>query len=417
MKNERSKNKETVLLYETDGMLSEFDAVVIRSGTDEESGRSYVILDRTAFFPEGGGQQADTGILAAPDGRQTAVTDVRTEDGSVRHYIDGAIAEGVKVTGRTDAKQRFARMQNHGAEHLLSGLIHDRFGYNNVGFHMSDEGAVFDVDGPLDDDDINDIESRANDIIYENVPITISFPTPEEARQMNYRSKLDIYDDIRLVTIEGYDVCACCAPHLYSTGQIGIVKITDHMPWRGGTRLTMIAGRSAYMDYAALCTSNHEIMELLSAKRYKTAEFVRLDIERRNALKEENTILRKDLTDAIAANILDSIRNSGNDCHGARIIWENRLDNVGLRNLVNECTKEYGGIVCAFDGNDREGYKYIFAVCPDNAETADLKGFADDFNKACSAKGGGSNIMVQGSTRSKAAAINEYFNDRARQND
>ncbi len=411
MKNERENNK-TVLLYETDGMITEFEATVLVSSTDGESGRAYAVLDRTAFFPEGGGQQCDTGILAGRNGASATVTDVQIVGGCVRHYTDKPVREGETVKGRINAAVRYRRMQNHGAEHLLCGLIHDRFGYENVGFHMSEEGVTFDVDGPLSDEDVRDIERAANEAVFMNVPVTVSFPTAEEAARADYRSKLDTFEDIRLVTIEGYDVCACCAPHVGHTGQLGVIKILDHMPHRKGTRLFMIAGMDAYNDYVYLHDSNGRIMEILSAKRDKTAQFVRDAADRINAQKEEIGILKKELMDAVSTSILKNIRDRGTEDHGVEVIWESRLDRTGLRNLVNDCTKEYAGIVCAFDGNDTDGYSYIFAVNKKCSGTAGLKALADDFNKACEGKGGGSDIMIMGSTSCTSENIKAFFSAR-----
>ena len=415
MKNERIKSDTTELLYETDGMITEFEAAVYEAGEDPDTGKCYVILDRTAFFPEGGGQLSDTGVIITGDGNSIRVYDVQNVDGSVRHYIDGTISADERITGKIDAGQRFSRMQNHGAEHLLCGLIHRRFGYENVGFHMSEEGVTFDVDGPLTGEDIRDIERMANEAVFKNVPVTVSFPTEEEAKRTEYRSKLDTFEDIRLVTIEGYDVCACCAPHVAFTGQLGVIKILSHMPHRGGMRLFMIAGMDAYNDYVYLHDSNAEIMEILSAKRDRTAEFVRDFADRQILLKEENRILKSELTSAVSENVMEGIRGRGFTDHGPEVIWENRLDETGLRNLVNECTGQYEGIVCAFSGNDNDGYRYIFAVCKNRAKTAELRAFADDFNRSCKGRGGGSDIMVFGSTLGTSGEIKAYFNERAGQ--
>ena len=354
-------------------------------------------------------------MIITGDGKSIRVTDVQNVDGSVRHYIDGTLPVNERITGKIDAGQRFSRMQNHGAEHLLCGLIHRRFGYENVGFHMSEEGVTFDVDGPLTGEDIRDIERMANEAVFKNVPVTVSFPTEEEAKHTEYRSKLDTFADIRLVTIEGYDVCACCAPHVASTGQLGVIKILSHMSHRGGMRLFMIAGMDAYNDYVYLHDSNAEIMEILSAKRDRTAEFVRDFAGRQMLLKEENRILKSELTSAVSENVMEGIRGRGFTDHGPEIIWENRLDETGLRNLINECTGQYEGIVCAFSGNDNEGYRYIFAVCKNRTKTAGLRAFADDFNRVCKGRGGGSDIMVFGSTSGTSGEIKAYFNERAGQ--
>ena len=413
MKNEREKNNRTELLYETDGMLTEFDAVVINASKEEATGRDYVELDRTAFFPEGGGQGADTGMLETADKEKIRVTDVQTINGYVRHYVEKEIPEGTSVKGLVDKDQRFSRMQNHGAEHLVCGLIHSTYGYDNVGFHLSDDELVIDINGPLSKDQLADIEERANRIVFENVPVTISFPTEEEAALTDFRSKIEDLSNIRLVTIEGYDVCACCAPHVSSTGQFGSIKILSFMPHRGGTRITMTAGMDAYKDHVMLHDDNAKIMEILSSKRDETAKSVSDHNDRFLALKEENTCLRRELSKLVSQQVVSKLKEKAAWETYPETFFTDALDPVGLRNLVNEAVKVYDGPICAFLGNDKDGYRYIFGVRKDKAEEAQLRKFADDFNNKCCAKGGGSDIMIQGTSNASKKDIEEYFSKKA----
>ncbi len=408
MKNERDTDNRTLLLYETDGMLTEFDAVVIASSKDEEKGLYFVELDRTAFFPEGGGQLADTGVLITSDGNTVRVTDVQTVEGRVYHWTTNPVPEGSKITGRIDEAQRFSRMQNHGAEHLICGLIHNLYGYDNVGFHQTGEGLVIDINGPLSEQQIREVEERANRVVFENVPVTISFPGEEEAKTISYRSKIEGLSNLRLVTIEGYDVCACCAPHVNMTGQFGSIKILSFMPHRGGTRLTMIAGMDAYRDHVMLHDGNAAIMEILSAQRDKTAEAVADANKRYSQLKEENVSLRRQMTELVTADIIGKLKEGIEEAPAPRPIFTEGLDPVGLRNLVNECTKVYPGPVCAFLRDDN-GYRYIFGVRRELAQTLDLRALAADFNEKCSGKGGGSDLMVQGTTTATHKNIEGYF--------
>ena len=388
-------------------MLTEFDAVVIAAGRDEEKGSDYVVLDRTAFFPEGGGQDADTGWLETAGKKTVNVTDVQTVDGQVRHYTDEKIGKGESVRGSVNAAVRYVRMQNHGAEHLVCGLIHSIYGYENVGFHMTSGGMVIDISGPLSKEQLADIEIRANRVVFENVPVTVSFPSAAEAKTMEYRSKLDIEDNVRLVTIEGYDVCACCAPHVDRTGRFGVIKIMDSIPHRGGTRITLIAGLDAYKDYVMLHEENAKVMELLSAGRDRTASYVKDLLDRYAVLKEENGRLKKELAAIETEEALKRLRD-GKDTGSFEVIFSGLSDPVGLRELVNECTKVSGKIICAFMGEDRS-FRYIFAVRKENAKEAGLQEFVKDFNEKCSGRGGGSDIMVQGSTTAGRAQIEEYF--------
>ncbi len=406
MKNEREKNGQTELLYETDGLLTSADAVVIATGDD--NGREYVVLDRTVFFPEGGGQCPDTGVLGTPAGN-VRVTDVQTVRGQVRHYTDSKIEEGAKVTCIIDADRRFALMQNHGAEHIISGIVNRLFGYDNVGFHMTESEAIFDLDGPLTDEQIRDVEERANRTVFADVPITIGFPSPEEAEGLQYRSKLDINENVRLVTIEGVDTCACCAPHLRSTGQIGVIKIVDAIPHRGGIRITMTAGINAYRDYSYLHDSNSEIMGILSSKRGETAGHVRDLTDRLMKLREDNTDLRRKVTKIVTESVISGIKEKDPDDGSTEPVFTEDLDPTGLRELVNECTKYSEGIICAFSGNDKDGYRYIFAVRASNAENAGLQEFTAGFNSGCSGRGGGSKLMTQGTCMAKRTEIERFL--------
>ncbi len=408
MKNERETNNNTVLIYETDGMCVEFEAIVTGSGTDPETGRDYVILDRTAFFPGGGGQLCDTGELTPDGGEAVDVTAVANVDGEILHYVAKPIETGRIVKGHLDEKKRYARMQNHGSEHLISGLIKSLYGFENVGFHMTDEEVVIDTGGPLTDEQLRIVEERANEAVFKNVPFVISFPTPEEAKEQSYRSKIDMYDNIRLVTVEGYDVCACCAPHVCSTGQLGVIKIVSAVPHRGGMRLIVTAGMDAYRDYVMLHDANAKIMDILSSPREKTAEFAQSFVDRAAEAKIETGELRKELAKIKTGAIVKELKEA-KEPKPFEVLFVESLDPTGLRNLVNECTKVSKAKICAFTGDDKSGYRYIFAVDPDVSKEADLKGFLASFNGELDAQGGGSEIMVQGTCRSRRADIEKYF--------
>ena len=410
MKNERETNGLTELIYETDGMCTRFDAVVISCGTSEKG--CYIVLDRTAFFPGGGGQQCDTGMFELPSGDKIGVTSVAIVDGEVRHFIAESVAgpalEGVKLTGAVDEDKRYKRMQNHGSEHLISGLIRSLYGFENVGFHMTENEVVIDTGGPLSDEQIRVVEERANEAVFKNVPFVISFPTAEEAAGIDYRSKIEGLDNIRLVTVEGYDICACCAPHVRSTGQLGVIKIISATPHRGGMRLIVTAGMNAYYDYVMLHDANAKAMDALSAKRDHTGEAVEDMLERMQSLKAENTDLKKEMTNMLTESVLRDIGKKDPSSDKPELIFTEVLDPVGLRNLVNAVTAQYKGIVCAFCGNDTDGYRYIFGVNEDVAESAGLTAFAKEFNAACSGKGGGSSLMVQGTTTAKKESIQVF---------
>ena len=251
-----------IKLYENDSYIKNFSATVI--SCEEKDGAFLVVLDKTAFFPEGGGQDADKGVINGIE-----VFDVQIKDDIIYHKLEKNLEIGATVECSIDWDTRFSRMQNHTGEHIVSGLINIIFGYNNVGFHMNDSLVTFDVDGPLTDDDIKLVEKKANQAIYANNSINAIYPTPEELDNYDYRSKLDITEGVRLVEIENTDLCACCAPHVAKTGEVGIIKIISYIPYKKGTRIEMLCGSLALEDYQNLHITNKAIMNMLSANALK----------------------------------------------------------------------------------------------------------------------------------------------------
>ena len=232
----------TKKLYDLDSHRRDFTAAVLRCDADGE--RYAVVLDQTLFFPEGGGQPADTGVLGG-----ARVLDVQITPEAIVHYTDAPLMPGAQVRGEIDWPQRFRRMQGHSGEHIISGLIHSEYGLDNVGFHLGQDTITMDYNGELTWPQLMHIEQLANEAVYRNVPVRTEYPSTERLAQMTYRSKLDLTEDVRIVTVEGYDVCACCAPHVSCTGEIGAIKFTSVMRHRGGIRVTILCGADAEVDY------------------------------------------------------------------------------------------------------------------------------------------------------------------------
>ena len=218
---------ETVKLFYEDSHMHEFNATVLSCQPDGNTYR--VVLDRTAFFPEGGGQYGDIGTLNG-----VKVVDTREKDGIVYHRTEAPIEEGSTVHGSLDWEVRFERMQQHSGEHIISGIVHRRFGYENVGFHLGEDYCTMDFNGPITKEQLKEIEIEANEAIFRDIDILTTTPTKEELKNMEYRSKIEIEGQVRIVTIPGYDVCACCAPHLTKTGEIGLIKLVDMTNYKGG---------------------------------------------------------------------------------------------------------------------------------------------------------------------------------------
>ena len=361
----------TEKLYLNDSYIKEFTASVISC---TENGEKYdVILDKTAFFPEGGGQASDKGILGGIE-----VLDVQEKGEDVVHTLSAPISGEVK--GQIDWALRFSRMQNHCAEHILSGVIHKMFGYNNVGFHMNDSLVTFDVDGPLTAEDVERIEQEANKAVFENAQISVSYPTAEEFDSIDCRSKIELTDGVRLITVDGFDTCACCAPHPNRAGEIGLIKIVNFSAFKGGTRIEMVAGTLALKDYSYLHNASKTIMKQLSAKREEVAEAVAKLGGDLAVAKSEIKALNEKLAEAeLETQII------GNTLIG----FTKNADFNTLRNIANGKIDKAEYI--ALFAETEDGFNYLIA-----SKNGDTRGYAKALNENFSGKGGGRPDCVQG---------------------
>ena len=344
----------TTKLYDQDSHCRTFSAQVL-SCTPVQGGQWHIVLDQTAFFPEGGGQPGDQGTLDT-----VRVLDTRERGDAIVHITDGPLTPGTSVTGELDWALRFARMQCHSGEHVLSGLAHSLYGCTNVGFHMGEDQVILDFDKELTPQQLTVLEDRANQLITENRPVTARYPTPEELAALDYRSKLDLTEQVRIVTIAGCDVCACCAPHVTCTGEIGLVKLVDAMRHRGGIRLWMVAGRLAL----ALKETLKQTRQALLAEKAKALP-----------------------------------QTPGNLC-----LFEDGLDGTGLRVLANAGMERCGGICAVFAGTDQAGYRYAMG-----SQTVDLRAKAKALHQALGGKGGGQPTLIQGAVTASRQEILAYF--------
>ena len=205
---------------------------------------------------------------------EVEVVDVHEKDGVIYHYTKEPIEAGQKVEGRILWEVRFDRMQQHTGEHIISGLVHQKFGYDNVGFHLGEDYCTMDFNGPITKDQLKEIEQEANRAVFQNLDVISSFPSEEERSRMEYRSKIELSGEVQIITIPGYDVCACCAPHMKKTGEIGLIKLVQMDHYKGGERITMLAGDRALKDYGEKEKNIKEISALLCAKENEAAEAV-----------------------------------------------------------------------------------------------------------------------------------------------
>lgn len=382
----------TEKLYYIDSLMHEFTATVISC----EEGKScwYVCLDRTAFFPEGGGQYADSGYIG-----DVRITDVQEKDGRILHYAEAPLKVGESFFCRIDCEQRLRRMQAHSGEHIVSGITHNLYGLDNVGFHMGDDGIMtIDFSGELEEEQLALIEKKANEAVRANLPILCTFPDSEALSAMDYRSKLELTENVRIVEIEDIDRCACCAPHMKYTGQIGLIKLIEHTRHRGGVRVTLACGMDA-LDYVNQIQSGaFAVSRLLSAKRHEIDKAVERILAEQLRAKERigelSMALAREKAEKIAAT-------EGNIC-----VFDSVLDEVALRELVNMLTEKCGGFAAAFSGDDESGYRYIIG-----SKHVDLRAASKKINAAIGGRGGGSVEMIQGRAGEKAALIQSAIYD------
>lgn len=378
---------QTEKLYYQDSHLRSFQAQVLAC---EPSKHGYdVILDRTAFYPEGGGQPGDIGTLGG-----VRVHDTHERDGAVVHYCDAPLTVGKQVNGEIDWQRRFSLMQLHSGEHLVSGIIHRRFGYENVGFHMGADMMTIDLSGMLTAEDLRQIEREANEAVWRDLPTQITWPDAAALQALAYRSKKELTGAVRIVTFPGVDVCACCGTHVAHTGEIGLIKIFTCQKFHDGVRLEMLCGEKAYSYVCGLVEQNRQTSVLLSAKAPQTAESVKKLLDEQAQLKLRCVQLERRVVAARAAG-----------CQGAGdvLLFESGLSPDALRLLVSEAMAASGGR-CAVFTPAAQGYQYFIGD-----ERGGLRELSIRMNSALHGRGGGKPNFVQGSVQAAEDEIRAFF--------
>lgn len=381
----------TEKLYYEDSHMSDFSARVLSCHKDGEYYEA--VLDRTAFFPKGGGQLADTGYI---DGIE--VVDVYEKEQVVYHLIKEELAIGKEVIGKLNWDERFYKMQHHSGEHIVSGLVNRKYGFDNVGFHMGSEAVTMDFNGTLTKEQWNEIETEANYAVWENIPVIQHFFDENEKIPFQYRSKIEIEGQIRIVEIPNCDVCACCAPHVLRTGEIGIIKLIGVQNYKGGTRVSMLCGHAALCDYVEKANVVKEIAVSMSVKEHQVLREVEM--------------LRKELCEAKTkeAELERSILQQKAEKFGSNqdmvIVFEEGLTGNLIRDLANYLIEKNHKIVSVFSGNDLDGYRYVIG-----SRTEDVRMVAAMLNKKFDGKGGGKKEMVQGALAGTQSKITEAIKE------
>lgn len=363
----------TIRLYNQDSALLAFTATV--TGCEEKKGQYIVTLDRTAFFPEGGGQGADHGTLG-----EAHVLDCHEAGGEVEHTVDRPLTVGETVEGRVDAARRLDMMQQHSGEHIFSGLVCSLFGYDNVGFHIGSEAVTMDFNGPLTDADVRRVEAMANVVVWQNVPVETLLPTDEEREGMHYRSKKALSGEVRIVRIPGADICACCGTHVKQTGAIGQIKVLGCQKYKGGVRVSILCGRRALEEENVLLEQVKAAGAALSCKQHEVAQAVAHTLEERDRLRFRTEQLGMQIFEMMAA------QESGKD---VRMVVCDALPAGAVRKAAGRLGQGARlGLVLV---PREEGYTFALS-----SDTEDVRPATKALCAAFGGKGGGPKDMTQG---------------------
>lgn len=350
-----------------------------------------VVLNRTAFYPEGGGQPADVGVLNTAN-----VLDVHEKDGKILHMTDKPFSVGEQVMGGVNWPHRFSLMQQHSGEHIVSGIVHRFFGLDNVGFHMGSKAITVDFNGELTPENLLTVESLANEAVFRNLPILTQWPSPQELEKLDYRSKKELTGAVRIVTVPGYDVCACCGTHVSRTGEIGAIRLLSSQKYKGGTRVSLLCGWRALEDSREKAGSVGDISAALSAKPEEIAAAVERLLQENNSLKQEAAFLREQIFTAKAEAVAPGTKNL--------VLFENGLAPNDLRRYCLLLSEKCSGTAAVFSGSDEGGYKYAIGSAHD-----DVRALCKALNQSFSGRGGGSAELAQGSLQGAGAKIEKFL--------
>lgn len=371
---------ETEKLFYQDAYLQETTAKVLEC---RKGKHGYgIVLDRTCFYPEGGGQPGDRGTLNG-----IPVTDTHEKDGMVLHYTDSPLEPGTEVTAVIDWARRFDLTQQHSGEHMVSGVVHRIYGYDNVGFHMGADMVTIDFSGELTEQQLREVETEVNQRIWLDDAVKCWYPSPEELKEIPYRSKKELTGKVRIAEFPGADICACCGTHVAHTGEIGLVKIVSVEKFHSGVRVEMLSGGRALRYLTAVQDQNRQVSQLLSAKVMETAKAVKNLADEAERLRQQVYAMEN----AQFAAKAEQLRGQGNV-----LVKMDGLSADGVRRAAIAIQETCGGRAAVFSGDEENGYKYAVGE-PDG----NLRDWVKELNGALQGRGGGKPGFVQGSVAAK----------------
>ena len=389
-------NLKTEKLYETDAYLSGFSARV-ESSVRERNGHFLTVLNKTAFYPEGGGQPFDIGKLGTVN-----VLAVHEKDGIIYHTTEESLEVGMSVTGEIDWKRRFSFMQNHTGEHIVSGIIKKLFEADNIGFHMGSDAVTIDFACDFTEEDLLQIEKLANEVVYANVPVTVCWPEKPELETMAYRSKKEINGDVRIVSVPDCDVCACCGTHTAKTGEIGVIKLLSAQKYKGGSRISMLCGERALTDYDYKNKWVRDLSILLSAKQPLVVDALTQVLNENAALKQQLAAIQNRFFQ-YKAHLYAA--KTGRICIVEEGLTQGELQKFCLTVLENAPECVFAAVFAA-DEKNRKMFKYAIS-----SSKIDVRPLSKDLNASFNGRGGGKKNLVQGTITGELSDIKSVLSD------
>lgn len=379
----------TEKLYYKNAYETKFTGCILFCQKSKE-GSYHIILDKTLFYPEGGGQPGDKGVLGG-----VSVFDVHEKNGEIIHYTDGPLEVGLEVMGEIDWDNRFDLMQNHSGEHILSGIICKKYGCDNVGFHMGKDSITIDFNTQIPGEDLPCLEEKANEAIWLNTPLSISYPSKEELGALDYRSKIEITGEVRIVQAGEYDCCACCGTHVKLAGEIGMIKIVSAQNYKGGTRLELLCGKRGLAHYRKIHQAASEVAKALSVPEDKIDGALSKVFSEKDSLIQE---VKKWKWESFLNKIDKLPKNEENS-----LILEDGLNGKDMTALADLAAAKTGGRALILTPSD-SGFSFVLVSRKKDART-----IVEEMKKIFDCKGGGKDEAVQGKLNGERVKIIHYF--------
>lgn len=376
-------------LYDQDAFCRTFTSKVLRCEENKDSFFE-IELENTAFYPEGGGQPWDLGLLS-----EEPVLEVRKRGDAILHIVKNPLPLGENVTGVIDWTRRFDFMQQHSGEHIVSGLAHSLYGCDNVGFHMGKDFVTIDFNKELSPEQLKELESKANDYIWENHPIKITYPTEVELKTLDYRSKKELSGEVRVVSFPDADCCACCGTHVNTSGQVGFVVLLSWEKFREGVRIELLCGNRALTYLSKIKDENSKISQLLSAKVLETSSSVARMQKEKEVLSQEKTSLEKKYIKLLAEKYVNQ--------ENVTVFLED-FDSSSLTMTATEISKNISGTAFCFTSGGDGTFRYAFA-----SKEGDVRVFSNKMKEIFQGRGGGKEHLVQGSLSATKEDLSAYF--------